>query len=138
MFYCYAVEVRKILKTLKALHKKAFSFRAFRFRHKFLTDLRFKNFLITKEFIRVDKKRAEKGQETVLPLTDREQYKYINPSSITLVKFEIRFLVDKSFFLVLSSMHIVVMLAADYSFFWMISMIQFLGSKEKNIKIDCE
>lgn len=108
-------------------------FRAFRFKNNFMTDLRFKNYLITNDFERIDRKRAELDLETVLPLSRDEQEFYVQLSSLNLVKVEIQFLLDKSFFLMMSTFHVFGMLIADYSLYWFLSMVHFYGSQENGI-----
>lgn len=103
-----------------------------------MTSLRFKNFLVTDEFIRIDAKRGELGFKTVLPLSKTEQNLFVQLTSFHLVKLEIQFLIDKSLFLLMSTIHVFGLLLADYSLYWFLSIIHFHGSQEKGIEKECE
>lgn len=126
--------MRKKLRFSKLTSSNIICSRAFHFKHNFMTKLRFKNFLITDEFIKIDAKRKELDMEAVLPLTKAEQNKYVQLTSFHLVKLEIRFLIDKSLFLMMSTLHVCGLLFADYSLYWFLSMIHFFGSQENVIE----
>jgi DC-STAMP-like protein len=103
-----------------------------------MTSLRFKNFLVTDEFIIIDARRGELGFKTILPLSKTEQKLFVQLTSFYLVKLEIQFLVDKSLFLLMSTIHVFGLLLADYSLYWFLSTIRFYGSQEKGMEQESE
>lgn len=60
-------------------------YRVLYYRYKFLTDERFDNRFITKDFRAIDIRRAQLGKETVLPLNQRERNAYVNVSTIHII-----------------------------------------------------
>lgn len=94
-----------------------------------MTDLRFKNIFITQTFIEIDRKRAELKMETVLPLTRNERKSFVELTTLKLVNHEYRIVIDKSVFLLFSTLHVCGVLLADYSLFWLMSIIEYHGHR---------
>ncbi|NXT21365.1 DCST2 protein, partial [Syrrhaptes paradoxus] len=63
---------------------------AVRYRHRYLHDDMFDNVYITRHFVALDRRRAEGGHPTVLPLTHRERGRYIPPAALLLSRRERR------------------------------------------------
>lgn len=61
------------------------------YRYKFLTEERFDNRFITKDFRTIDIRRAQLGKETVLPLNQRERNIYVNVNALLWFDFLIYF-----------------------------------------------
>lgn len=113
---------------------KYFSRRAFRFRHKYLKSLRYRNFYLTKNFYELDRTRVELGMETILPLTYKERKKLVEMKSVFLVRKELRHIFSSSIFLIFSTFHIIGILMTDFSLFWILSMIQKHGNNGSEVK----
>jgi hypothetical protein len=64
-----------------------------------------------------------------LPLTTKERKFFVEISKFKLVKREYRRTFEKSGFLIISSMHLTGILLTDFSAFWLLSMIQYHGSR---------
>jgi sterol desaturase/sphingolipid hydroxylase (fatty acid hydroxylase superfamily) len=76
--------------------------------------------------------------ETVLPLTNHEKKKYVEVASIQMLAPEMVKMWRKSFMLVMTSSYILAIMAADYSYFWFLSLIHFIGSMEKGFEDEGE
>lgn len=94
-----------------------------------MTDLSFKNIFITQAFIEIDQKRAELEMETVLPLTRDERKSFVELATFKLVNHEYRLMFEKSIFLLFTTLHLCGILLADYSLFWLMSIIQYHGHR---------
>lgn len=105
-----------------------------RFRYKYLTSLRYKNIYITKRFHEIDKARVDVGMESILPLTFKERDSLVEVTSIMFVWSEWRHIFSSSVFLIFSTLHICGILLADYSLYWLLSMIHFYGNQENGIE----
>ncbi|KAG5678517.1 hypothetical protein PVAND_008184 [Polypedilum vanderplanki] len=99
--------------------------KAIQFHRKYLSHLHYKNIYITRQFYDIDKHRDEMGMDKVLPLTHKERKRYIEMTSIKLMRHEWRHIFSSSIFLLFSSMHLSGILIADYSLFWILTMIRF-------------
>lgn len=76
--------------------------------------------------------------DKVLPLTRKERKRYIEMTSIKLVRHEWRHIFSSSIFLLFSSMHLSGILIADYSIFWILTMIRFLYYGNQSDDIESE
>jgi hypothetical protein len=103
-----------------------------------MSSLRFKNFLITKEFKTIDTNRATHNQSTLLPLTNHEKEKYVEVASIEMVKLELLSVWRKAFILFMTTSYILCIIAADMSLVWLLSMINYIGIREKNLEKESE
>lgn len=103
--------------------------RALRFRYKYLTNLRYKNFYITKKFHEIDTRRNEMGMDTIMPLTYRERKYFVEMSSIRTIWQEWHHIFSSSITLTYSTFHLISIMIADYSLFWLLSMIKFYGNQ---------
>lgn len=110
-----------------------FSSRTIQYKQNFLTNLRYKNVFITKKFHEIDEKRVAIKMENVLPLTKSERKSFVELTTFRLVKHEYRMVFEKSIFLLMSTLHVCGVILADYSMFWILSIVQFYGSQNKEI-----
>jgi DC-STAMP-like protein len=99
-----------------------------------LESFSYKNQYITKRFHKIERKRAELGMETLLPLTGYERKFYVEMKSLKYVWFEWKQLFKSCFFLLFSTMHLICILAADYSLFWLLTMIRIYGNEIGDIE----
>ncbi|KAL7050481.1 hypothetical protein ACKWTF_004096 [Chironomus riparius] len=117
-------------------------FKAIRFHNSYMTSLRYKNIFISKSFLKVDKYRGELGMDQVMPLTHKERKYLIQMTSIKLARHEWRHLLKSSVFLLFSTLHLCGIVMADYSLFWIMTMIRFYGSRgsvaSKNVERDVD
>lgn len=73
-----------------------------------------------------------------MPLTYKERKSLVEVTSIKLVLSEWRHVFSKSVFLLFSTLQLCGVLMADYSLFWILSMINFYGSREANVESEGE
>lgn len=104
----------------------------------FLTNLRYKNVFITKQFHEIDSRRAELKMDNALPLTADERKFFVELTTFKLVKHEYRLVFEKGIFLLMSTFHLCGILLADYSLFWFLSMVQFYGNHVNGIESEGE
>lgn len=90
-----------------------------------MTSLRFDNFYITGDFKRIDGKRIELNKTNLLPLTFKEGIKYIENTSCKMLYRERIKVLKSAMVLFISSVHLCVILLADFSLFWLLDVIQF-------------
>ncbi|CAO1340101.1 unnamed protein product [Diamesa serratosioi] len=100
-----------------------------------MTNLRFDNFYITGEFIKIDQKRIQMKKTNLLPLTKKEGRKYIATSSCKMLNRERKNAVKSAMFLFISSVHLCAILLADFSLFWLLDVIQFHERQKDLLKI---
>ncbi|XP_066142810.1 DC-STAMP domain-containing protein 2-like [Euwallacea fornicatus] len=93
------------------------------YRFKYLTSERFDNVYITKYFRDIDQRRAKSNKETVLPLTRMEKTMYVSMRSESLSKTERRNLFKNTIKLMTVCVNLGTHMAADYSLYWMLSLI---------------
>uniref|UniRef100_A0A182PL79 Uncharacterized protein n=1 Tax=Anopheles epiroticus TaxID=199890 RepID=A0A182PL79_9DIPT len=98
--------------------------RAIRYWKRYLKKIHFDNHFITEDFYAIEKRRLELRMETVFPLTRKESHRYVPLTSIHLTWKE-RFRIAKSLtFLLISSVQVCSQLAADYSLYWLLTLIK--------------
>ncbi|XP_070510039.1 DC-STAMP domain-containing protein 2-like [Chironomus tepperi] len=120
---------------LQAIEKKMKNFiakveeMAIRFHNSYMTSLRYKNIFISNQFLKIDKYRCELGMDQVMPLTHNERKYLIQMTSIKLARYEWRHLLKSTVFLLFSTLHLCGIVMADYSLFWIVTMIRFYGSQ---------
>ena len=101
-----------------------------------MTQDRYQNYYITRKFHEIDDRRKEMQKDCVLPLTNKERGKYIEITSLQMVKSE-RFQILKSgVFLLISCVQIIGILITDFSLFWLLSIMQYHGSQEEGLESD--
>ena len=115
------------------------------YRYKFLTNERFDNRFINKDFRNIDIRRAQMGKETILPLNKRERNIYIivrkyqtllfvkeqlfsQVGSLKLVKKERIKLTESAVALSMASLKLASHMAMDYSLFWVLTLIRIHAS----------
>ncbi|XP_055913918.1 DC-STAMP domain-containing protein 2 [Eupeodes corollae] len=109
--------------------------KALLYKNKYLTSNHFDNHFIAKDFISLNNQREKMGLDVVLPLTRKERRKYVMITSLTLVHAEI-FSMSRTFlFLTISSVQLLCICIADYSLYWLLSMIYFYGKQEAGLEI---
>lgn len=99
------------------------------FRFNYMTSLRYKNFYITKKFHEIDAGRGELGMNTILPLTYKERKYLVEMTSMRTIWQEWHHMFSSSITLAFSTLHICGVLVADYSLFWLLSMIKYYGNQ---------
>ncbi|XP_063629661.1 uncharacterized protein LOC134801062 [Cydia splendana] len=96
----------------------------------FRTRSRFDNRYVTKELRELDLRRQRQGRETVLPLNTRERAKYVATSSIRLLPSERMYLARSIVFMVITTLKLMIHMVADYSLYWVLMNVRFLGSEQ--------
>ncbi|XP_034243105.1 DC-STAMP domain-containing protein 2-like [Thrips palmi] len=97
--------------------------RVWLYRYKFLTRDHFDNRFVTKAFRQLDWNRARQGRETVLPLTIKEQNKYITIWTPRLAGME-RVRLARSLGVVLShAAKMAMFLLADFFLYWILAIV---------------
>ncbi|NXL93921.1 DCST2 protein, partial [Alectura lathami] len=97
---------------------------ALRYRYRYLRDDTFDNVYITRRFVEMDARRAERGGPTVLPLTMRESGRYIHPGAPWLSRQERRrYGLQLVGFLRYALLGLSLVLA-DYSLFWLLDLVR--------------
>ncbi|XP_055844080.1 DC-STAMP domain-containing protein 2 [Episyrphus balteatus] len=109
--------------------------KALLYKSKYLTSDHFDNQFITKDFISINNQREKMGMDCVLPLTRKERRKYVMITSLTLVRAEIFNMSRTILFLTISSIQLACICIADYSLFWLLSMINVYGQQEAGLDI---
>lgn len=100
-----------------------------RFRHKYLSSLHYKNYYITETFLNIDATRIELGMESLLPLTYKEKKYLVELTSSRTIWKEWHHMFSSSITLTYSTFHLLGILLADYSLFWLLSVIEFYGNQ---------
>lgn len=101
-----------------------------------MTQDRFKNYYINRKFHEIDDRRKEMEKDCVLPLTNKERGKYIEITSLKMVKSERIQIFKSGVFLLISSVQIIGILITDFSLFWLLSIMQYHGSQEGGLETD--
>ncbi|NWU73494.1 DCST2 protein, partial [Pterocles burchelli] len=97
---------------------------AVRYRHRYLHDDTFDNVYITRRFVALDRRCAEGGRPTVLPLTHRERGRYIPPAALLLSHRERR---RYGVQVVGVLRHVLLGLSiilTDYGLFWLLDLVR--------------
>lgn len=94
-----------------------------------MSKLHFKNIFITRKFLEIDEERSDLGYDKVMPLTHKERKYLVEMTSFKLARHEWRHIFKSSVFLLFSTLHLFGILMADYSLFWIMTMIHFYGSQ---------
>ncbi|XP_014252846.1 DC-STAMP domain-containing protein 2-like isoform X2 [Cimex lectularius] len=102
-------------------------FQTLKYRRDFLLKDWYDNRFITDNFIQIDLKRTYMGKESLLPLTLHEKRKYIRINSLCLVQSEKQQLIKTAIYLTLATIKLSIHMLADYSLFWILSMIRYHG-----------
>ena len=108
--------------------------RAVRYKMKYLTRDDYDNHYISQDFKDVDEERKRLDHELALPLTRKERGKYIELTSIKLIKSEKIRIARTMVFLFISSMQILSIIAMDYSLFWLLATIRYHGLKQAGVQ----
>lgn len=103
-----------------------------------MTDLRYKNTFITQTFCEIDQRRAELNMETVLPLSYSERKSFFELTTIKLTRHELKLVLGKSIFLIVSTVHLCGILLADYAVFWLLSIIAYHGNQNTGTESEGE
>ncbi|GLV39594.1 uncharacterized protein CBL_08340 [Carabus blaptoides fortunei] len=104
------------------------------YRYKFLTADRYDNKYITREFREIDFRRAQMDRETVLPLNNRERLKFINVSSVRLVRSEKLHLFKALAILFSSYFQLATFMFFDYSLYWLLATIRYHGRYRSTVQ----
>jgi DC-STAMP-like protein len=96
--------------------------------------MKYKNVFITKKFHEIDAKRSELKMENVLPLTSSERKSFVEITRFTLLRHEYRAVFEKSVFLLMSSVHLCGIILADYSLFWLLSIVRLYGGHDNVVE----
>lgn len=107
--------------------------RIMHYRHRWLTNDQFDNRYLTDDLRTIDLIRSRQDKETILPLNQRERNQYIPLKSVTLIKVERVKLAKSVFFLGLTTFKICIHMMADYSLYWMLSIIRYHGRIETKV-----
>lgn len=111
-------------------------FRALYYRHRYLKNIEFHNFYVTKSFENIEDQMREMEKDLVLPLTWKEKGKYVLISSPYLVRSELWRVTKNILFLMTSTLHMFCLCYADYVLFWLLARIHYIGKKEAGLMPD--
>ncbi|NXC30193.1 DCST2 protein, partial [Campylorhamphus procurvoides] len=125
--YHHCLEVFSYISFLFILY---LCFHAIQYRRRYLLDDTFDNIYITRGFVEMDLRNAERGRPTVLPLTVEERGRYIPPAALWLSKKE-----REQYGLQLMEFlrHVLLGLSvilADYGIFWLLDLFRHQLSAE--------
>nr|XP_018669385.2 DC-STAMP domain-containing protein 2-like [Ciona intestinalis] len=97
--------------------------KALKYRHKYLTVIKFDNFYITDKFIKLDKRRKRKEEIAVLPLRARENSFYVSPNRIWMSRRELKKFTKGMSLLTFGFLYTLAVIFVDYSFYWLLQKI---------------
>lgn len=66
------------------------------------------------------------NMDCALPLTAHEQRSFVELSKLDLVSHEYTLVFEKGIFLLISTLHLCGILLADYSLYWLLSIVEFV------------
>ena len=92
------------------------------------------NIYITSEFCRYDKKRADLGKQSVLPLTNREKRKYIDTMSRWLSQREVLSTAGALQTILLHMIVVACIITADYILFYILHLMKKFGEHVINVR----
>ncbi|XP_049771090.1 DC-STAMP domain-containing protein 2 [Schistocerca cancellata] len=98
-------------------------FRAVYYWRKYMTNDKYDNRYITKEFYKLDENRSRLGHETILPLKNREKRKYITMVTLRLSGSEKLRLTRSVSFVIHITIKILILMAYDYCLYWILDKI---------------
>jgi hypothetical protein len=103
-----------------------------------MTNNRFDNNYITRKFHEIDEQRLNMDKETILPLSRKERNKYIEITSLKLIKTERQKLFKSGLFLLTSTFHVATFLVADYALFWVLALINYHAHQSYGVYEECK
>ncbi|XP_057651832.1 DC-STAMP domain-containing protein 2-like [Diorhabda carinulata] len=104
------------------------------YRYRFLTSDSFDNKFITKDFFKIDMKRAKINRETVLPLNSRERKIYVNIKSTKLTDVEKKKLKKAVTTLATINMKAAIYIGIDYCLYWILNLISYYGRFQSKVQ----
>ncbi|XP_055383719.1 DC-STAMP domain-containing protein 2 [Condylostylus longicornis] len=109
-------------------------FKSMYYKHKYMTSNQFDNYFITKEFVDIDNQRKSMRKELALPLTKKEERRYVKISSMTFVKSEILKIGRSVIFLIITTTQIFCTCLIDYSLYSILNMMRQIGLTEEPLQ----
>ncbi|KAG8194731.1 hypothetical protein JTE90_026380 [Oedothorax gibbosus] len=103
-------------------------FKAYVYRVRYLTADHFDNVYITHQVRDIDERRADRGRETILPLTIRERMRYVHPFSVRMAAAERRKFAVAFLLLFLSGIQMGFNMLIDYSLYRLLDMLRVYGA----------
>ncbi|XP_051849858.1 DC-STAMP domain-containing protein 2 [Antechinus flavipes] len=95
------------------------------YRYYYLTKDNFDNIYITNRFMRMDAIRIKAGLPSVLPLSSREQSRYIKPGSLYLSRMERIHYTLAAFTLIRHLLVVFILVVLDYAIFWLLDLARY-------------
>lgn len=108
------------------------AYAATQYHYRYLREDEFDNYYITWMVEAIDKRRALKALETVLPLRTLERRSFVAPFSVRMTRHELQGMWAHLWTLAISAAHTAVAVLLDYTLFRLISFVRALG----NINVD--
>ncbi|CAN7938934.1 unnamed protein product [Ixodes hexagonus] len=125
--------------TLRRLSAETVRFQLFavvlaatQYRFRYLREEDFDNYYVTWMVVAVDKSRARKGLETLLPLRSQEKQRFVEPFSPRMTKAELTDLAANLRGLAISAAYTAVAMLLDYTMFRLLSFVRTLGKINVN------
>ncbi|KAG4079821.1 hypothetical protein HA402_014952 [Bradysia odoriphaga] len=106
-----------------------------RYKRKFLSKNRYDNKYLSKQLRAFDAKRKDLQLETALPLRRKEKRKYIELTSLQLLRKERFRIARQGFFLFTSTTYMLSIILTDYSLFWLLSIIRYAARADDDIEL---
>ncbi|KAL1418813.1 hypothetical protein MTO96_005517 [Rhipicephalus appendiculatus] len=100
---------------------------ATQYRYRYMREDDFDNYYITWMVEAVDKRRALKGLETLLPLKTYERRSFVAPFSARMTRHELQGLWEHLWTLAISAAHTAVALLLDYTLYRLVAFVRALG-----------
>ncbi|XP_070393803.1 DC-STAMP domain-containing protein 2 isoform X3 [Dermacentor albipictus] len=100
---------------------------ATQYRYRYLHEDDFDNYYITWLVEAIDKRRARKGLEALLPLKTYERRRFVAPFSARMTRHELQGLWEHLWTLAISAAHTAVALLLDYTLFRLVAFVRALG-----------
>nr|XP_037278203.1 DC-STAMP domain-containing protein 2-like [Rhipicephalus microplus] len=101
--------------------------RAMQYRYRYMREDDFDNYYITWMVEAIDKRRALKGLETILPLKTYERRSFVTPFSARMTRHESQGLWEHLWTFAISAAHTIVALLLDYTLYRLVAFVRALG-----------
>ncbi|XP_064471349.1 DC-STAMP domain-containing protein 2-like isoform X2 [Ornithodoros turicata] len=105
---------------------------AVRYRLRYLREDDFDNCYVTWRVVALDKTRARKGLETLLPLRSLEKRDFVDPFCLRLTRTELKALMLNLWSLVVSAVYTAMAFIMDYTLYRLITFVRSLGKVDVN------
>lgn len=110
---------------------------AAQYHYRYLHEEDFDNYYVTWVVVVVDRNRALKGLEALLPLRTHERRRYVDPFSPRMTRDELKDLFANLWTLAISGAHTAVAFLLDYTLYRLVTFVRTLGKVNVNAGREC-